>query len=60
MAVTELTSSLRGTAINAAGELFDPDMIPLLKTDELMGGNMKPYVYRTIRMIKERYEVADE
>jgi HEAT repeat protein len=52
--------SVRGAAIKAAGRLFDPDMIPLLQTDELMAGKMKPYVGRAIEMIKERYEVADE
>jgi|GEM_PF-1775180 len=60
MALEDPHEAVRGAAINAAGKLFDLDMIPLLQTDELMGGKMKPQVYRAIKMIKERYEVADE
>jgi HEAT repeat protein len=60
MALEDPQEAVRGEAIKAAGKLFDPDMIPLLQSEELMGGNMKPYVNRAIEMIKERYEVADE
>jgi HEAT repeat protein len=53
--------SVRTVAVEAAGKVFDPDMIPILENDEeLNSGKAKFYTERAIEKIKERYAVSKD
>jgi HEAT repeat protein len=53
--------SVRTVAVEAAGKVFDPDMIPILENDEeLNTGKLKFYTEKAVNTIKERYAASEE